>query len=349
MNPRPQVSIIVPVFNAARYLRRCVGSMVEQTYGNLDIVLVDDGSSDGSSALCDELQSDDARIQVYHQENRGVSAARNAGMTRALGDLFYFVDADDFIAPRCVETLVRSLEEHKADVATVGFKYHPTDGVHLPGPSTNVVSECTGSQALTTLLYREGVIRPVVWDTLCRRELLEGVRFPVGVASGEDGYVKFKILTRAQKIVVNTSPQYLYCQSEDGVMRSIGAPTLSKLRHLEVSETILEESQLLDDEHKRAAYFWVFWDAINSPALTVERDQQLIDPYSLACRLVRQSAPEVWRDHRVSLPHRLVALISVLSLREASLLVRVLKQLKRSRLKPASDRGRPLGPLKAGG
>ena len=116
-----RVSIIIPVYNAGAYLERSLKSICEQSFSNLEIILVDDGSTDDSPGLCDEWALKDYRIRVYHQKNGGVSVARNMGLTLASGEYVMFVDADDWIAPDTVQTLYELLQEHQADVSTCQY------------------------------------------------------------------------------------------------------------------------------------------------------------------------------------------------------------------------------------
>lgn len=111
------VSVIVPVFNVKPYLAECLDSIIHQTYTDLQIILIDDGSTDGSGAVCDAYAAKDARIRVVHQENRGLSAARNRGIELATGEYLNFVDSDDYLLPDCIETLLKLCIEHDADMS----------------------------------------------------------------------------------------------------------------------------------------------------------------------------------------------------------------------------------------
>ena len=124
------VSIIVPVYNTGEYLAPCIESLTSQTYSNLEIILVDDGSTDGSGAVCDEFARRDDRVKVIHQKNAGVSAARNAGLDAASGAYLTFVDADDGLVPEAVETALRYLRENNADVVTYGWQKIFSDDGH---------------------------------------------------------------------------------------------------------------------------------------------------------------------------------------------------------------------------
>ncbi len=119
----PLISIIVPVYNVEQYLDKCVESIVNQTYPNLEIILVDDGSSDSCPALCDKWERSDSRVIVIHKDNGGVSSARNAALEVSSGDYLGFVDSDDYIEPDMYENLIDSIKQNKSDVAVCGFKY----------------------------------------------------------------------------------------------------------------------------------------------------------------------------------------------------------------------------------
>lgn len=127
------ISVIVPVYNVERYLRRCVDSILHQTYRNLEVLLVDDGSTDASGAICDEYAAQEERVTAVHQKNGGLSAARNAGLERAQGTYLCFVDSDDFLDSRMLETLCCDLQEKDADVAVVGFRTFEREEGACPG------------------------------------------------------------------------------------------------------------------------------------------------------------------------------------------------------------------------
>lgn len=131
-NGRPLISVIVPVYNIIPYLPRCVHSICNQTYDNLEIILVDDGSTDGTGALCDELAAEDARIRVFHKENSGSSGARNLGISRAHGEYLGFIDSDDYIEPDMYESLYEGIKKYGVKCAQVGRDEVDEDGKQLP-------------------------------------------------------------------------------------------------------------------------------------------------------------------------------------------------------------------------
>ena len=134
----PLISVIVPVYNVEKYIAACVDSILAQTYTNLEILLVDDGSTDSSGALCDEYARRDVRVRVIHQENGGLSDARNTGMQSAQGTYFAFVDSDDFIAGDYIAYLYGMIEKHHAQIAVCGYqKVYPGDENSCYGTQTD--------------------------------------------------------------------------------------------------------------------------------------------------------------------------------------------------------------------
>ena len=164
------ISVIVPVYNVERYLRRCVDSILHQTYQDLEVLLVDDGSTDASGAICDEYAAQEERVTAVHQKNGGLSAARNAGLERAQGTYLCFVDSDDFLDSRMLETLCRDLQEQDADVAVVGFRMFEREEELAPAELTVPVQCMTGREAIRSTLVSDE-LGDFAWNKLYKREL----------------------------------------------------------------------------------------------------------------------------------------------------------------------------------
>ena len=200
---KPSVSIIVPVYSVEPYLRKCIDSIIKQTYKNLEIILVDDGSPDSCGDICDEYAARDERIIVIHKQNGGLSDARNAGLDVAKGDYVQFVDSDDWIEKDCCETAIQKASIFHADIVCFGYlESFPS------GRDVKHVVESSGErnklELVKELVSGEGVIRDYVWNKLFRRNLLDGIRFPKGRCF-EDMDVTYKLFHRAYKIyTVNT-------------------------------------------------------------------------------------------------------------------------------------------------
>ena len=181
----PLVSVIVPVYNVLPFLREALDSVIHQTYKNLEIIVLDDGSTDGSGEICDEYLSD-PRVIVIHQENRGLGRARNAGLDRMTGEFVAFLDSDDAFAPSMIEKKVDKITRNQADICMCGFRYCRTTGrmdafqdrkpkVFSPGPEQLL----SPSEALNRLV-RARTGWPVAWNKLYRQSLWNGIRFPEG-------------------------------------------------------------------------------------------------------------------------------------------------------------------------
>lgn len=174
-----KITLIIPIYNVEPYLRTCVDSVLAQTYTNLEIFLVDDGSPDRSGEICDEYARSDARIRVIHKENGGLSDARNVAMDAATGTYITFIDSDDWVSASYIENLYGAISRDDAELAISGFenaftlgKTRPADN-HLQGYYCLTPIEC-----LRRLLYQDG-IDTMAWGKLYRRELFDSLRFPV--------------------------------------------------------------------------------------------------------------------------------------------------------------------------
>lgn len=200
------MSVIVPVYRVEAHLRACLDSVVGQTYRDLEIILVDDGSPDGCGAICDEYAARDSRVTVIHQENRGLSAARNTGLRRATGSFISFIDPDDWVDPDFHERLVRCASDTGADIVAVGFDHVYRDGQERWGTYIGEAS-FDGVGALRAL--GEGSINHAVWNKLYRAELFRDLAFREG-KTFEDVLITWQLFLRSHRIVCIDA--YLYHQ-----------------------------------------------------------------------------------------------------------------------------------------
>lgn len=213
----PVVSIIVPVYNVKSYVGECVESLCRQTYTNLEILLVDDGSTDGSGEVCDEYAGRDERIRVIHQANRGLSGARNMGLDDARGEYIAFVDSDDLVSPNYVETLYELLMKYEADIAACAYAKGTTEQLtdirekvlsldnvrEICMPSVKLLKQWHGK-------YKQQ--ETVAWNKLYCREVWNGrkkIRFPEG-RNHEDVLISHLVVQGAKTIVLTTEILYFY-------------------------------------------------------------------------------------------------------------------------------------------
>ncbi len=211
---KPLISVIVPIYKVEPYLRQCLDSIVNQTYTNLEIILVDDGSPDGCPAICDEYAAKDNRIVVIHKENGGLSDARNAGLDICKGEYISFVDSDDWIADCFIETLQESAFEHQSDISIVSYQ-------KVPGKQTNNTKKDFTTYNSHELLYHlcasdvKGIMS--AWGKLFHKSCFKTIRFPLGKLY-EDAHINYKIYFNAKKISYSSQELYFYRIRSDSIM-----------------------------------------------------------------------------------------------------------------------------------
>lgn len=209
------ITIIVPVYNVEEYLVRCIESIVNQTYKNLEIILVDDGSVDKSGLICDDYASRDTRIVVIHKENSGQSAARNQALEIANGQYIAFVDSDDYVTDDYIEYMYSLLMKSSADVVMCGLKkVYTIEEVLDEYPEC--ITEYDAREALENLLYQRQII-PSPCCKLYKRELFKEIRYPEGMYY-EDLAVIYRILDLCNKVVVSKKQKYFYFQRKNSTM-----------------------------------------------------------------------------------------------------------------------------------
>lgn len=214
-------SIVVPVYKVEEYLERCVRSILDQTYRDFQLVLVDDGSPDGCGAMCDAFAQQDERVTVLHTTNGGVSAARNCGIAAAVGEYIAFVDADDYIADDFLEQAERILRTNpEAELIQFAWRDFPDgqspDTSCMPAEKSVLWEK---DEALRSFLHFQ-VFAHAPWSKMIRRELLKDLSFPIGVRVGEDLEVSYQLLGRAESIVSTNAIAYYYCVRVGGAMGS---------------------------------------------------------------------------------------------------------------------------------
>lgn len=215
MEQLPRISVIVPVYNVEPYLNQCVASITAQTYQNLEIILVDDGSPDRCGAMCDDYARRDARIRVIHKPNGGLSDARNAGMDIAAGRYIGFVDSDDYIHAEMLEVLYRLAEQEQAEISVCGV-WDCYEGSCTPQYAGEQEQFCCDSVEAMRLTLRGGKMPGCIWNKLIRRDILEGLRFRTG-KTYEDAFFTPELFFRAKRIAVTTQPLYYYWHREGSI------------------------------------------------------------------------------------------------------------------------------------
>lgn len=209
-----KISIIVPVYNVELYLKDCVDGLINQTYKNIEIILVDDGATDKSGEICDELSKKDSRIIVLHKKNGGLSDARNYGLDRAHGEYIIFVDSDDLVSEEMVEVLYNSLANNNADISIID----PTHFYNDEKPEYNLSNEIeiyNSEKSICEMLYQNKFLVSA-WGKIYKKEIIKNNKFPVGMIF-EDIAVMYKILDKCNVVVYNKSKLYGYRHRDDSI------------------------------------------------------------------------------------------------------------------------------------
>ena len=212
------ISIIVPIYNVQQYLEKCVNSLIKQSYKNIEIILVDDGSTDKSGEIADGLKKNDSRIRVFHKNNGGLSDARNFGIKQAKGKYIGFIDSDDYIENEMYEFLYNNLIENKADISICGRFVNYDDGRELTQYKTGikkVMDNVDGLIALNSFKYFD----MSACDKLYEKSLFNDIEFPYGLKC-EDYYTMYKLFDKSRMIVYESKPMYHYYKWEGSISRN---------------------------------------------------------------------------------------------------------------------------------
>ena len=209
------ISVVMPIYNVAAYLPQCLDSLLDQDYKALEIILVDDGSKDGSGAICDAYAAKDSRIRVIHQKNGGAAAAKNTALRAATGYYLSFVDSDDYLEPGAYRYMAELLEAADSDVGVFAFRNafrtHAED--HIPHPER---VEMTGEDYLRRFTTRDWTCA-LLWNKLYKRELFDGVFFEEGHRI-DDEYFTYKAFLKAKKVVCDSRIIYNYRRRASSAM-----------------------------------------------------------------------------------------------------------------------------------
>lgn len=237
------VSVIVPVYNVEKYLRECVDSILKQTYINLEIILIDDGSADKSGEICDSYIEIDKRIKVIHKENEGLSEARNVGLDVCTGDIISFIDSDDYISTFFIEIMMKVMNETGCDIAALigGTDFWDGDtSVHLADSVNDFEFECySPMEALTYMLYQK--IATGAPFKIYKKQVFSNIRFPKGYLY-EDVATTYKPFFHADKVAVIKGRLYAYRKRKDSIIRQVFSE--KKLAAIAIFDQLISDEKI---------------------------------------------------------------------------------------------------------
>lgn len=254
-----KLSVIIPVYNVEKYLSRCLETVVSQTYRNLQIILVDDGSRDSSGRMCDEWAKRDSRILVIHKENGGLSSARNAGLAVADGEFVAFLDSDDWLEPRTYEYLVERIVNHQLDIAACATVLKDTTRHEPVLYEDKYVDRVIEGDEASKLYYSEamhyGLLNIVVWNKVYRRAWLGDIGFPESV-NREDNYFSGLVMAKKPRCMYINYPGHYYFSNYSGIMASNKQP-LDLVLSLCMLKKELERRKLCNPLVNKRVDMWI--------------------------------------------------------------------------------------------
>lgn len=288
-----EISIITPVYKAEKYLRRCVDSILKQTYTDFELILVDDGSPDQSGAICDQYAEKDDRVRVIHQNNGGAAAARNTGLDAASGEWIAFIDSDDWVHPEYLWVLYETAVKQHSDLVVCRYQTVYDDTVVENSPAEPTLS--SEDKEDFWLGDRTGAVVP--WGKLYRRVLFDGIRYPVG-RTAEDEYVTYKLLFGCEHLTVLDNILYRYYVNTGSVSRSDYLKRLpDALDAFKQHEAFFNNSPWKKVYRLEVEYYAAAW----SDAIWITKKRKDKDSKQLTMKL-RTELREYMKTHKQMIP-----------------------------------------------
>jgi glycosyltransferase involved in cell wall biosynthesis len=216
------ISVVVPVYNVEKYLKKCIQTIIKQTHENIEIICIDDGSTDQSGKILDELAANEPRIKAIHQQNSGTMQVRSRAIAEAKGEYIAFIDSDDYVAPRMLEILLEGIQKNGAQIAVGGFEIVDDEGKRLSAvmPTCKTLDKTDALKELLIEDYRVSGLYPL-WNKLYKKELFEVYKPSAHINTlGEDQYMNLVFIDAAQKIYFTDEICYSYLQRSDSVMKT---------------------------------------------------------------------------------------------------------------------------------
>ena len=281
------ISVIIPVYKVEKYLNKCVESVVGQTYTDLEIILVDDGSPDDCPAMCDAWAERDGRIKVIHKPNGGLSSARNAGLAAASGEYVFFLDSDDAISAGCIELLVDAARCDGSDICIANIVRINENGEMLKAPSFDSDMLLSKGGVFENMAKKGSSAYVVSWGKIYRRELFDGIFFPEGRLN-EDEFTYYRLFDRCSCISVRKDALYFYLSRQGSIMSEYTPRRLDVLEALAIQAKFFSDRGF--DKTVEAVRRYAYDAAVNTLlanriGVTDERFKTALGFYKSICRL----------------------------------------------------------------
>ena len=304
------ISVIIPVYNVEKYLIKCLDSIINQTYKNIEIILIDDGSPDNCGRICDEYAKRDYRIKVIHKKNEGVAAARNEGLKESKGNYITFVDSDDIVKDDYIEYLYNILTKNDADIACCNFEYiyEQKTNYNKRECKEEKIIVYDKKEALENLLYQKE-IDTSPWGKIYRKDIFKGIMFPTGKIYEDFGTI-YKTIINANRVVYGNQKKYLYLQRNTS---TIGREFCEK--DFDMLELAIEMKKYIMDKYPELE------DAINSRIINMDfyfirriDKNKYNNEYKKIKDDIKQKRKKVLKDKNIKLKTRIAIYISYINI-----------------------------------
>lgn len=242
------ISIIIPVYNVEKYMDKCIESVVNQTYKNLEIILIDDGSTDKSGLICDKWAEKDIRITVIHKSNEGVSNARNIGLEKAKGSYIGFVDSDDYIKENMYEILMNKMLDTKSDMCFCNFLYVNDNGIIRQSKLS--YNDNNDKKIIMRRMFENNNENFAVWNKLIKKECLENVKFEESIKIYEDALFNFECLDKIEKVIFVKDYLYFYVERENSTLHEFNIK-----KQITILDAMIKINRILEKNNIKERFF----------------------------------------------------------------------------------------------
>lgn len=238
-----KISIIVPVYNVEKYLDKCITSILEQSYADFELILINDGSTDRSGIICDEYKKSDSRVIVIHQENKGLAAARNTGIEKSRGKFITFIDSDDYIHFDMIKVLYSNIIKYKGDISICKYHMVYDENKNNEINYKNNTKQLSNIEAVKLIVEKSQANMIVACCKLYDKNLFNNIRYPIGKCH-EDEFITYKLLYESNTIVVSDAKLYYYLQRTNSITgKKFSIKRLDKLEALQQAITYFEDNK----------------------------------------------------------------------------------------------------------
>ncbi len=274
----PVISVIIPVYNVEQYLRRCVESVLHQSFADMEVILINDGSSDRSGAICDEYAQKDTRVRVIHQKNQGSSAARNNGIRIAEGEYLFFVDSDDAIHPDCLKVLYENVIQNDTAISMAAFERFSEQEAPIK-PYNAIASEVKSGIDVLAMFFDDRHLQKYALASACcklfKRELFKEIAFPPGRLF-EDQAITYKLFFMAKNVSIVNATYYYYYTNPEGNMGKLTTQKMFDEHDVQWERLVFLKENQLTELYKKALldFLWTTrWTLVEC-----QKEETKVDP-----------------------------------------------------------------------